>query len=152
MPKHVLRLAAILEIATGLGLLVVPSLVGMLLLGAEFTGVAMFVARVLGIALISFGLTCWPATPLVGMSLYGGAVALYLAYLAIASGVGGVLLWPVVGLHALITLGCIAQSFLYRNRESLLSGPDEAESRAQALFADARSAASNAEETVDEAE
>ena len=48
--KKVLVLAAVSEGATGLALLVVPSLVGRLLLGEQLTGVAIPVARVLGIS------------------------------------------------------------------------------------------------------
>jgi hypothetical protein len=53
--KMVLVLAAVGEAATGLALLLVPSLVGRLLLGEELTGVAVPVARVAGIALIALG-------------------------------------------------------------------------------------------------
>ncbi len=53
--KRVLVLAAVGEAATGAALLIVPSLVGRLLLGAELTGIAMTVARVTGIALIALG-------------------------------------------------------------------------------------------------
>ena len=58
--KKVLLLAAISEIATGLALLIVPALVGRLLFGAELSGVAIPVARVLGIALVALGVACWP--------------------------------------------------------------------------------------------
>jgi hypothetical protein len=51
--KRVLILTAVGEAATGLALLIVPSLVGQLLLGAELTGIAIRVARVAGIALIA---------------------------------------------------------------------------------------------------
>jgi hypothetical protein len=74
-----------------------------LLLGVELTGVAMTVARVTGIALIAFGLACWPGTPLGGMLTYSAAVALYLAYVGVAGGLTGILLWPVVALHAILT-------------------------------------------------
>ena len=46
--KKVLIFAAVAEAATGLALLIVPSLVGRLLLGEELTGVAIPVARVAG--------------------------------------------------------------------------------------------------------
>ena len=46
--KKVLIFAAVAEAATGLALLIVPSLVGQLLLGEELTGVAIPVARVAG--------------------------------------------------------------------------------------------------------
>jgi hypothetical protein len=99
----VLVLAAVSEAATGVALLMVPSLVGQLLFGAELTGVAMTVARVAGIALIALGVACWPGTPLVGMLTYNAAVTLYLAYLGLAGGVTGILLWPAVVLHLILT-------------------------------------------------
>jgi hypothetical protein len=101
--KRVLVFAAVSEAATGVALLVVPSLVGQLLLGAELTGVAVTVARVAGIALIALGIACWPGTPLVGMLTYSAAVTLYLAYVGFAGGLTGILLWPAVGLHVILT-------------------------------------------------
>jgi hypothetical protein len=102
--KKLLVLAAVGEAATGLALLLIPSLVGELLLGAELTGVAVTLARVTGIALIALGVACWPGTPLVGMLTYSAAVTLYLAYVAFAGDSSGVLLWPAVFLHALLTI------------------------------------------------
>ena len=96
--------AAVGEAATGLALLIVPSLVGRLLLGEELTGVAIPVARVAGIALISLAVACWPGSPLVGMLIYSAAVTLYLAYLGVAGGLGGLLLWPAVVLHAVLSV------------------------------------------------
>jgi hypothetical protein len=64
--KRVLIFASVSEAATGLALLIIPSLVGQLLLGDELTGVAIPVARVAGIALIALGVACWPGPPLVG--------------------------------------------------------------------------------------
>jgi len=80
----------------------VPSLVGRLLLGEELTGIAIPVARVTGIALIAFGIACWPGSPLIGMLTYSTAVTLYLAYLGFA-GLSGILLWPAVVLHVTLT-------------------------------------------------
>ena len=101
--KHVLKFAAIGEAATGLALLIVPSLVGQVLLGDYLTGIAIPVARVAGIALIGLGIACWPGPPLVGMLTYSALVALYLAYLGFAVGLTGILLWPAVILHAILT-------------------------------------------------
>jgi hypothetical protein len=100
--SKVLAVAAVAEIATGVALLLVPSLVGQLLLGAELTGIAVTVARVAGIALIALGIACWPGTPRVGMLAYGAAVTVFLAYVGLTGG-GGVLLWPAVVLHAILT-------------------------------------------------
>ena len=80
-----------------------PSLVGQLLLGETLTGVAIPVARVAGIALVGLGIACWPGTPLIGMFVYSAAVALYLAFVGFAGGIGGILLWPAVALHAILT-------------------------------------------------
>src|SRR6266849_6880321 len=102
--KKALIFAAIGEAATGLALLIVPSLVGQLLLGEQLAGVAIPVARVAGIALIALGIACWPGPPLVGMVTYSALVTVYLAYLGFAGGLTGVLLWPVVVLHVILTV------------------------------------------------
>jgi len=102
--KKALIFAAIGETATGLALLIVPSLVGQLLLGEQLAGVAIPAARVAGIALIALGIACWPGPPLVGMVTYSALVTVYLAYLGFAGGLTGVLLWPVVVLHVILTV------------------------------------------------
>jgi len=102
--KKVLIFAAIGEAATGLALLLVPSLVGQLLFGAELTGIALTVARVAGIALIALGIACWPGTQLVGMLTYSAGVTLYLAFVGMSGGLTGILLWPAVGLHVILTI------------------------------------------------
>ena len=101
--KSALAFAAIGEAVTGLALLIAPSLVGQLLLGEQLAGVAIPVARVAGIALIALGIACWPGPPLLGMLTYSALVTLYLAYLGFAGGLAGVLLWPAVILHAILT-------------------------------------------------
>jgi len=103
--KKVLTVAAVVEVATGLALLIVPSLVGRLLFGEELTGIVIPVARVLGIALLALGLCCWPgSTALCGMLTYGALVTLYLAYLGVIGEWVGPLLWPVVVLHGILTV------------------------------------------------
>jgi hypothetical protein len=102
--KKVLVLAAVSEAATGLALLIVPSLVGQLLLGTGLTGVSILVARVAGIALIALGIACLPGLALVGMLTYSAIVTLYLAYVGVAGGFNGIALWPAVILHAVLTL------------------------------------------------
>jgi hypothetical protein len=101
--KWVLIFAAVGEAATGLALLIVPALVGRLLLGEEVTGIAIPVARVAGLALIALGVACWPGPPRVGMLIYSASVTLYLAYVGFAGGLTGILLWPAVILHAILT-------------------------------------------------
>jgi hypothetical protein len=101
--KRVLVLAAASEAATGAALMIVPSFVGHLLFGAELTGVAIPVARLTGIALIALAVACWPGTPLVGMLTYNAAVTLYLAYVGLTGSLTGILLWPAVVLHLILT-------------------------------------------------
>lgn len=96
--------AAIAEAATGLALLLLPSLVGQWLLGAELTGIAVTLARVAGIALVALAVACWPGPPRLAMVGYGAAVALYLAYLGFTGAANGVLLWPAVVLHLVLTV------------------------------------------------
>ena len=102
--RKALIVSAIGEAATGLALLVVPSLVGQLLFGEELAGVAVTLARVAGIALIALGVACWPGPALLGMLAYSAAVTVYLAYLGLAGGLAGSLLWPAVAAHAILTV------------------------------------------------
>ena len=114
--KNVLIFAAIAEIGTGLALLFAPSLVGQLLLGEQLSGAAVPVARVAGMALIALGIACWPGLPLVGMLTYSALITLYLAYLGFTGATTGLLLWPAVILHAILT------ALLVRNVSNMRRG------------------------------
>ena len=102
--KKLLTLAAIGETATGLALLIVPSLVVWLLFGAEIVGVGVVMSRLAGIALIGLGVACWPGPPLIGMLTYSVLAMLYLTYIGLGGEWVGPLLWPAVVLHAVLTL------------------------------------------------
>jgi hypothetical protein len=123
--RRVLVLAAVGEAATGLALLIVPSLAGRLLLGAELTGVAIPVARVAGIALIALGVACWPGSDADGspsqafraMLFYSLLATLYLAYLGIGGERVGRLLWPAVAIHAILTT-LLVRAWLKEHRAS----------------------------------
>ena len=64
-----------------------------------------------GIALIALGLACWPGSyadsspsrALRAMLCYSLLATLYLAYLGISGGWVGVLLWPAVAIHVVLT-------------------------------------------------
>jgi len=119
MKRLLLTLTAILEAATGLGLIAVPILVVRLLLGAELAGVSIPVARVTGIALLALGVGCLPgSTALCGMLTYSALVTLYLLYLGIRGEWVGPLLWPVVALHGILTVLLARASFQSRTPES----------------------------------
>jgi hypothetical protein len=102
--RKLLPLAAVVEVATGVALLVVPLLVGRLLLGAELARVSIPVARVAAIALIALGVGCWPGPGMIGMLIYGVLTTLYLLYLGIRGEWVGPLLWPAVVVHAVLTV------------------------------------------------
>ncbi len=78
-------------------------MVGELLLGADISGLAATVARVAGVALVGLGLACWPGPPRLGMLVYGAGIGLYLAWLGVTGAANGVLLWPAVALHLLVS-------------------------------------------------
>jgi hypothetical protein len=118
--KSALAFAAVSEAATGSALLIAPSLVGQLLLGEPLAGVAVPVARVVGIALIALGIACWPGwPPLLGMLIYSALITLYFAYLGSVD-VGGILLWPAVVLHAILT-ALLAVTFRKRDAAKFLA-------------------------------
>jgi hypothetical protein len=107
--NKVLAITASAEAATGAALLAVPSLVSEMLLGAEVAGLGVAVARVAGMGILSLGIACWPGRlpsrmPLAGMVTYGVLITAYLAYLGISGDWVGPLLWPAVGLHAILTI------------------------------------------------
>jgi hypothetical protein len=103
--KNLLRLVAIGEAATGVALLIIPSPICRLLFGTELTGASSPMARVTGIALMGLGIACWPGwTALYGIFTYSALATLYLAYVGIQGDSVGLLLWPAVALHAVLTL------------------------------------------------
>jgi len=103
--KKVLGFAAVAEAATGVALLIIPSLVVWLLFGVELSSVSFSIARVTGMALLGLGIACWPGcTALCGMLTYSALATLYLGYIAVRGELVGPLLWPAVVLHAVLTL------------------------------------------------
>jgi hypothetical protein len=104
MMKKLLIFTGVAEAATGAALLVAPALVGHLLLGADLAGVSAVVARVAGIALLALGVGCWPGPAALGMLTYNTLGAVYFAHLALGGEWVGPLLWPAVGLHALLAI------------------------------------------------
>ena len=109
--KKLLGVAAVIEAATGIALMIYPLLVVVLLLGVGVSGPGIALGRVAGFALLSLGLACWPNLDSAGANIpalralltYNLLVTLYLAYLGIDGQWVGSLLWPAVALHAVLT-------------------------------------------------
>lgn len=110
--KRLLVITAAIEAGTGIGLLVVPSVLARLLLGAPLDGpVALTVARVGGAGLLTIGVACWLARDngrvlVVAMLFYNVVAVAVLAHAALGLELTGVGLWPAIGLHTALAGWC----------------------------------------------
>ncbi len=115
--NRLLKLTAIIEAATGLGLIAVPAIVVRLLLDAEITGASIPLGRVAGAALLALGVACWlaqhdaqsrAARGLVSaMVLYNLGAVVVLGAAGLQSQSVGIALWPAVVLHAVMVVWCV---------------------------------------------
>ena len=116
--NRLLKLTAFIEAATGLALIVMPSIVVRLLLGSPLdTSAAGMLGRVAGAALLALGVACWLANDdtqgraarglVAAMLLYNVAVAALLAFASVGLALHGVALWPAVVLHAVMAVWCL---------------------------------------------
>ena len=103
--KNLLSLASVAEGFLGVILVVHPSIVVRLLIGSEIAGAGVIVSRFAGIALIGFGTACWPGPrpAFYGMLTYSALAMLYFVYIGVRGEFVGLLLWPAVVLHALLS-------------------------------------------------
>ena len=106
--KWVTTAAAVDVAATGLLLILSPVLFGRLILGDELSEPGQALGRITGIALVSLALTSWPDPPMrsVTQAIFIGNLLLtiYLGYLGLVGKSVGVLLWPAVDVHLLLTV------------------------------------------------
>jgi len=105
MMKTLLLAGALGEAAFGVFVFVVPGLALALLFGSEAAASALIMTRVAGIALVGLGIACYPRGPrqgLYGLLTYSVLVMLYLIVVGIG-GAAGVLLWPAVVVHGLLS-------------------------------------------------
>src|SRR5690349_10874292 len=118
-PKSRLSVMGALEAATGVVLLVAPSVVVELLLGAALaTPAGVTVSRVAGVALLTLGVACWLARDdgagraakglVVAMLLYNVAVVVVLVLAWTSLRPAGIAFWPVVLGHTALAAWCVA--------------------------------------------
>ena len=109
--RPLFKASAIAEILTGLAMLVAPLFVIGLLTGEGVSpaGVAVAVASLLGIGLLSVGVAGWVSqgpdrrlAPPSGLCIYNVGAAMVLVMLGMTGGMKGILLWPLAALHAVI--------------------------------------------------
>jgi hypothetical protein len=121
--KKLLITTALIESATGLILVSFPSVIAALLFGSSLDSpVALTVARVAGVALISLGTACWLARNdkqgkavkglVTAMTVYNIGVIIAFIYGAIILGLSGIGLWPVVLVHLAMAVWCISLNLL----------------------------------------
>lgn len=116
--KRVLQTTTVLEAPTGLALIILPGFVVRLLLGTEISGVAVPLGRMAGVAVLALGTSCWLVSDDVTSCAAHGVVRAMVIYNVGAVGVlgaagiqsppAGILLWPVVILHAAMAVWCVA--------------------------------------------
>ena len=103
--------AAGLEVVTGAGLVVAPSLLASLLFGSEMNVTGDLVGRISGLVMICLALGCWPRAfegenrralvPLLALSLLA---TVFLIYVGMGGVNVGVLLWPAAAMHFIIAV------------------------------------------------
>ena len=112
--KKLLTITAVIESATGLGLLAAPAVLVRLLLGGTLdTPAALTVARVGGTALLAISVACWLSREngralVAAMLLYNVFVVGVLVYAALALALSGIGLWPAITLHLAFAFWCMA--------------------------------------------
>jgi hypothetical protein len=122
--RRLLAFCAVLEVGTGIALMIAPEMVAALLVRGQVNELATLLGRCMGIALLALGLACWPqranappgSAALRAMFTYSTLIALFLGYAGAVAHLGGPLLWPAVGLH-----GAVALLLVWTRREKLPS-------------------------------
>jgi len=124
-----LSVTGALETATGLLLLVAPSMLVELLLGTPpGTPAGLAVSQVAGVAVLALGVACWFAREdaavraakglIAAMLLYNVGVVVILVFAWISAGLSGIAFWPVVLAHGLLAAWCVACLSMARNRHA----------------------------------
>jgi hypothetical protein len=109
--RTAVMMAAWLEIIVGASLLLAPNVLSQFLFGATPEGIGLLFARFAGIGLIGLGIACLPSNlagtrqfATRGLFVFNIAATIFFAWVAVATTFRGVMLWPVVILHAVITI------------------------------------------------
>ena len=105
-----MRVASGLEVVTGFGLVVAPSLLARLLFGSDLNTAGEATGRIAGLVMVCLAVGCWPRA--VGGEAHALAPLMALSWLAaiflIATGLiganAGMLLWPAAALHLILTV------------------------------------------------
>ena len=110
--KRLLVFAAGLEVLTGGGLIVDPRIFTRLLFGEGVAGAGLALGRVTGCGLLCLGLACLPGRAsaasllpaLRALLTYNLLILLLLLSLGLLGEHAGILLWPSIALHAVLSI------------------------------------------------
>lgn len=105
------RLAAWIEIIVGASFILALNAQSRLIFGTTTEGSGVHFAQLAGIALISLGIACLPSNHagtrrVAGRTLlvYNIAATIFFAWIGVATTFRGIVLWPVVILHAVLAI------------------------------------------------
>ena len=120
--RYLVMASAWLEIGVGALFITVPDAPCLLLFGAKPEGVAMPLARWVGVGLLALGIACLPSraaeshrSTVLGLFVFNAGLAILLAWVGIVTSVHGFLLWPGAILHAAITVAFLPQLLRVRS-------------------------------------
>jgi hypothetical protein len=103
-------LSAMIEVLTGIILMISPTFLARILLGTDLAYSGEVVGRVAGFALLALGIACWPTTESSnraarrGLLVYNALAGIFLIYLGVRGALVGPLLWPAAVLHATLAI------------------------------------------------
>lgn len=123
--RTALMLAAWVEILVGVSFLLVPNAQSQMIFGATPEGIGDIWARFAGVALIGLGISCLPSNlagtrqGVRGLLIFNIGATIFFAWVAVATTFRGVILWPVVILHAVLTIA-LALSLRHENVEGIV--------------------------------
>jgi hypothetical protein len=117
--KALLSVTALVELGSGIALLIAPSLSAQLLVSVPLDSAQLAViGRFAGAALTAIGVICWVesrieradsrAGLLLGLLTYNVAAPAILVQATVGAGIKGLVLWPAVVLHLILGFWCIA--------------------------------------------
>ena len=117
-----MKLAAGIEVVTGVTLTLAPSLFATLLFGSQLDAAGRGLARLGGFSLLSLAWAVWPREPAVSgsalqaMSAFSALCAFYLLQHGLLSAEVGVVLWPAVTAHGVLAVLLALHSIRGRSR------------------------------------
>ena len=115
MQRYVVRAAAWFEIVVGVIFVTVPDIPCLLVFGAKPESIGRPLAHWVGVALIALGIACLPSKSAVsnqnavlGLFVFNVGATILFAWVGVVT-IHGSALWPVVILHAVITVALLRQ-------------------------------------------